>query len=87
MDYKLIFSLFITAWAMCGFIMFIIGNIEIFFYARKEASQPKKEVEYETVHDGSNWLAGLFAALMLGPVGLVLWVLEKVQNVKEKKKE
>lgn len=65
-----------AVWLVAGVLTFILGLIDA-SRQRTDETAKASEDSYETIHDGSNWLAGLFAALVLGLVGLFLYLKEK----------
>ena len=71
-----------ASWLVAGAVTFILGLFDALGQPSGEPHATQGDL-YETIHDGSNWIAGLFAAVILGPIGLFLCLREKVMNRKK----
>jgi uncharacterized iron-regulated membrane protein len=63
-------------WMLSGLLLFAIGCMES-LWRKKRPEDVSLNPKYEIVHDGSTWLAGLFASIVLGPIGLYAFIRDK----------
>jgi len=56
-------------WLLSAVVLLVVG-----IYRSK--SQPDDKIE-RYVHDGSGLIAGMIVAILLGPIGIIFWAIDK----------